>query len=162
MRDDHGVVVGQLSPAIRRAAAQTVVDLVNYRELFTADRVAAGLRPWGGAAPSAIAEMPSGRGQNKTPPLPQGVLQPMLAAANYLVSIVGSHAIELSRELKAADQLWSLGSGRHTAVSRSFPVPTAPFAALLAEIERDANRYRCCPSTTSGIGLSPAGRSRTR
>ena len=137
VRDDNGVVIGQLSPAIRRAAAQTVVDLVNYRELFTADRVAAGLRPWGGAAPSAIAEMPSGRGQNKTPPLPQGVLAPMLAAANYLVSTLGPHAIKLSQEVKDADELWSVGSGRHTAVSRSSPVPAAEFTQLLAEIERD-------------------------
>jgi hypothetical protein len=82
VRDDNDDVVGQLSPATRRAAAQTIVDLVNYRELFTADRVAAELRPWGGAAPSAIAEMPCGRGQNKTPPLKEGVLQPMLAAAS--------------------------------------------------------------------------------
>jgi len=137
VRDEHGVVVGQLSPAIRRAAAQTVVDLVNYRELFTADRVSAGLRPWNGAAPSAIAEMASGREQNKTPPVAQVVLQPMLAAANYLVSVLGPRAIELSREVLAADALWSLGSGRHTAVSRTFPVPTAQFAALLAQIERD-------------------------
>ena len=33
VRDDHGVVVGQLSPAIRRAAAQTVVDPVSYTHL---------------------------------------------------------------------------------------------------------------------------------
>ena len=69
VRDGDGAVVGERSPATRRAAAQTVADLINYRELFTADRVAADLRPWGGAAPSAVAEMPCGRGQNKTPPV---------------------------------------------------------------------------------------------
>ena len=69
MLDEDGAVVGEHSPATRRAAAQVVVDLVNYRELFTADRVAADLRPWGGATASAVAEMPSGRGQNKTPPV---------------------------------------------------------------------------------------------
>ncbi len=78
--DENGVVVGELSPATRRAAAQAVVDLVNHRELCTADRVAADLRPWGGATPSAIAEMPGGAGQNKTPPVTDSVLQPMLAA----------------------------------------------------------------------------------
>ena len=60
-----------------------IVDLLSYRELFTADRIPAGLRPWGGASASAVAEMPSGRDENKTPPVPDQVLQPMLAAALY-------------------------------------------------------------------------------
>jgi hypothetical protein len=133
VRDENNVVVGELSPATRRAAAQTVVDLVNYRTLFTADRVAVDLRPWGGAAPSAIAEMPCGREQNKTPPLKDSVLQPMLAAACYLVTTLGPHAIELSRRVREADQMWSVGSGRHVAIRR---LPAAEFAHLLAEHER--------------------------
>ena len=52
--DEDGNVVGEQSPAVRRAAAQIVVDLVNYRDLFTADRVRADLRPWNGALASAI------------------------------------------------------------------------------------------------------------
>jgi hypothetical protein len=39
--------VGEQSPGVRRAAAQMIVDLVNYRDLFTTDRVPADLRPWG-------------------------------------------------------------------------------------------------------------------
>jgi hypothetical protein len=77
--DDNGQVVGERSPATRRAAAQTVVDLVNHRELFSLDRVPEDLRPWGGAAPSVIAEMPCGVGQNKTSPVADSVLRPMLA-----------------------------------------------------------------------------------
>ena len=49
--DGSGVVVGELSPATRRAAAQTVVDLVNHRELFTADRVQRGLAALGRCRP---------------------------------------------------------------------------------------------------------------
>ena len=41
LRDEHGVVVGERSPATRRAAAQAVVDLVNHRDLFSTDRVRA-------------------------------------------------------------------------------------------------------------------------
>jgi len=133
VRDARDVVVGELSPATRRAAAQTVVDLVNHRELFTTDRVAADLRPWGGAAPSRIAEMSCGRGQNKTPPVADTVLQPMLAAAGYLVATLGPHAIELSGQVRDADQRWSVGSGCHTAVTR---LPAAEFAQLFAEHER--------------------------
>ncbi len=131
--DGSGVVVGELSPATRRAAAQTVVDLVNHRELFTADRVSADLRPWGGAAPSAIAEVPCGAGQNKTPPVSDHVLQPLLAAAGYLAATLGPHAIELSQQVRDADRRWSLKSGDHTATSR---LPTAELAQLLADHER--------------------------
>ena len=67
--DEHGTVAGERSPGIRRRAAQAIIDLLNYGELFTADRPDPGLRPWGGATASAIAEMPSGRTMNKTPPL---------------------------------------------------------------------------------------------
>lgn len=133
VRDENGVVVGELSPATRRAAAQTVVDLITHRGLFTADRVAEDLRPWGGAAPSAIAEMPCGRGHNKTPPLEGSVLQLMLAAASYLVTALGPHAIELSRNVQQADHSTSVRSGRLVAVSR---VPEAEFAHLLADYER--------------------------
>src|SRR6266487_4021712 len=69
-RDETGAVIGDHSPATRRAAAQVVIDLLNYRELFTADRLPGGLRPWGGASASAVAEMRSGREENKTPPVP--------------------------------------------------------------------------------------------
>jgi integrase len=135
MRDEHDIVVGERSPATRRAAAQVVVDLVNYRELFTADQPRAGLRPWAGATASAIAEMPNGRTQNKTPPLESDVLRPLLAAAGYLTETLGPHAIELSRQVKDADRKWSVKSGDHTFATR---LPTARFTELLERYERDA------------------------
>ena len=129
--DEGGVVVGERSPGTRRVAAQVVVDLVNYRELFSTDRVEEGFRPFGGAAPSRIAEMPA-PGQNKTPPVDVSVLQPMLAAATYVVRALGSHAIELSRQIKEADRRWSLRSGQHVLSTR---VPTTEFTKLLADYE---------------------------
>ena len=108
LTDEYGTVVGEQSPSVRRAAAQVVVDLVNYRELFTATRVRAGLRPWGGASASAVAEMPSGRTQNKTEPVAGEVLQPMLAAALHLVTVLGPHAAELDRQVNQADRVSSV------------------------------------------------------
>jgi len=140
--DQNGVVVGELSPATRRAAAQTVVDLVNHRELFTTDRVAADLRPWGGAAPSAVAEMPGGAGQNKTPPVKDDVLQPMLAAAGYLVTVLGPHTLELSRQVGEADRRWSLKSGEHIAAIR---LPVSQIAQLLAGHERSGEPLPLLP-----------------
>jgi len=104
-RTDHdGIVVGEQSPATRRVAAQIVVDLVDYHDLFTTDRVRADLRPWGGATASAVADMPSGRMGNKTPAVADGVLRPMLAAAVHLVEVLGEHAVELSHQLREADR----------------------------------------------------------
>jgi integrase len=95
--DDNGTVVGEQGPSVRRVAAQIVVDLVNYRDLLTADRVRPDVRPWGGASASAVAEMRSGRDGNTTPADNDEILQPKLAAALHLVQVLGPHAITLKR-----------------------------------------------------------------
>ena len=105
--DSHGAVVGEQSPGVRRAAAQIIVDLVDYRDLFTADRVPADLRPWGGATASAVAEMPCGRQGNKTTAVPGDVLQPMLAAALHLVQILGPHVVVLNEQIHRIDRAWA-------------------------------------------------------
>lgn len=117
--DEAGTVVGEQSHAVRRSAAQIVVDLVDYRELFTADRVRANLRPWNGASASAVAEMPSGRTENKTQPVADGVLQPMLAAALHVVAVLGPYAVELRQELGEADRTFARNAAglRHSAPS---------------------------------------------
>lgn len=111
--DKNGHVVGERSPATRRAAAQVVADLVTHRELFVTDRIPPDLRPWGGANPSAIAEMPCGVGQNETPPVSDAVLQPLLATALYLTGTLGPHATGLLEQVRDADRRWSLRHGDH-------------------------------------------------
>jgi len=131
--DEHGAVVGERGEGVRRSAAQVIIDLLNYGELLTADRPDPGLRPWGGATASAVAEMPSGRTMNKTPPLTDDVLQPLLAAALYLTSAIGPHAIILNQQVRGADRQWS----------RRAPVDYAsPHRAPVAEITRLLERYQ--------------------
>lgn len=105
---NDGTVAGEQSPATRRTAAQVIIDLVDYRELFTTDRIRADLRPWGGATASAVAEMPSGRTGNKTPPVADEVLQPMLAAALHLVEVLGEPAVALHHQIRDTDRASSL------------------------------------------------------
>ena len=150
--DENGHVAGERSPATRRAAAQTIVDLVNHRELFTLDRVPGDLRPWGGAAPSAVAEMPCGTGQNKTPPVGDSVLQPMLAAARYLVDTLGPHAIELIQQVRDADRRWSHAHGDHVFTSR---LPAEEITQLLADYE---HRQRAAAPGGRAHHPGPAGR----
>lgn len=106
--DEDGAIVGEQSPGVRRSAAQAVIDLISYRDLFTADRVRPGLLPWRGVSASAVAQMPSGRHGNKTQPVPGEILQPMLAAALHLVTVLGPHAVELQRQVREADRASSL------------------------------------------------------
>jgi hypothetical protein len=106
-RDEDGTAIGDRSPGTRRAAAQVPIDLLNYRELFIAGRPRPDLRPWGGASATAVAEMPSGRLENKTPPVPGHVLQPLLAAALYVVTTLGPGAAELAAELRQAPTMRS-------------------------------------------------------
>jgi len=141
--DEQGAVVGERSPGTRRRAAQVIIDLLNYGELFTADRPDPGLRPWGGATATAVAEMPSGRGMNKTPPLGDDILRPMLAAALYLASAIGPHAVALNQEIKNADQQRGRSaSGEFTRMSRA---PAAEIARLLERYRHDGEPLPMLP-----------------
>jgi integrase len=104
--DENGIVVGELSPMVRRSVAQIVIDLINYRDLFTAERVRADLRPWGGASAASVAELARGRGANSTPPVPDEMFQPMLAAALHLVQVLGSHAVALNEQIREHDRVY--------------------------------------------------------
>ncbi|MFF7755546.1 site-specific integrase [Streptomyces sp. NPDC007971] len=110
-----------------------MVDLVNYRDLFTADRVSATLRPWGGATASAIAEMPSGRTENKTQPVEDAVLQPMLAAALYLADTLGPHAVQLVHAVREADQYSARGLRGLWKVGAKSKVPAHEIGRVLGE-----------------------------
>lgn len=130
---EDGTVVGEQSPGTRRAAAQVIIDLVDYRELFTTDRVCADLRPWGGATAAAIAEMPSGRTGNKTPPVADEVLQPMLAAALHLVEVLGEPAVALHNQIRDADRT---SSARAPGLRHSSPTAIDDITAMLTNYTR--------------------------
>ncbi|WP_410673176.1 hypothetical protein [Amycolatopsis sp. cmx-4-68] len=69
-------------------AAQTMLELGMYSELFTDDRYQPGFRAFKGRAANKIAGYAPSR-QNSTPPVPQDVLRPLLAAALYVANTIG-------------------------------------------------------------------------
>ncbi|MGH3251613.1 MAG: hypothetical protein ACRDOI_36135 [Trebonia sp.] len=150
--DEHGTVVGERSPGTRRRAAQVIIDLLDYGELFTADRPDPGLRPWGGATATAIAEMPSGRAMNKTPPLSDDILRPVLAAALYLASAVGPHAAVLNQQVREADQQW--GKGAPGEFARLFRTPAAEITRLLERYRHDGEPLPMLPAYWAGERLA--------
>jgi hypothetical protein len=142
--DEHDAVVGERGPGTGRSAAQAIINLLNYGELFTADRPDPGLRPWGGATATAVSGMPSGRGMNKTPPLADDVLQPMLAAALYLTSVIGPHAVTLNQQVREAGRRW----GRSSAAGFADPhrAPVAEFTRLLDRYQSDRSPLPMLPA----------------
>ncbi|MGH8922521.1 MAG: site-specific integrase [Actinomycetes bacterium] len=143
--DENGNVAGERSPATRRAAAQAVADLVTHRELFTADTVSADLRPWRGAAPSVVAEMPHGARQNKTPPVGDAVLQPLLAAALYLTGTLGPHARGLLEQVRDTDRRWSRKHGDHVFTS------TLPAEQIVQVLEGYEQRGEPLPAAADHV-----------
>ena len=102
-KDASGTVIGTLEDASLRVPAAVIIELAGYGELFTADRYADGFTPWQGRTSSQVAGIRSG-GENKTPPLGQQILQPLLAAAFYLTATLGSHVVAL-RQMVRQDRL---------------------------------------------------------
>ncbi|MBF6302683.1 site-specific integrase [Nocardia amamiensis] len=97
-RDKSGEIVNQRG-AVNKAA-QIVSGLAQYHDLFTTDRYLPGFRPFGGRAAVAVAGL-STPAENSTPPVPIEILQPMLAAALYLIDTLGPHIVPLIREVEA-------------------------------------------------------------
>ena len=102
-KDASGTVIGTLDDASLRVPAAVIIELAGYGELFTADRYADHFTPWQGRTSSHVAGIRSG-GENKTPPLGQQILQPLLAAAFYLTATLGSHVVAL-RQMVRQDRL---------------------------------------------------------
>jgi hypothetical protein len=142
--DEHGTEAGERGPGSRQVAVQVVLELLNYGELFTADRPDPALRPWGGASASAVAEMPAGRTVNKTPPLDDSVLQPVLAAALYLSSVIGAHAISLNQQVREAGRQW--GSGGTGEFAHPALAPVAEITRILDRYVRDGEPLPMAPA----------------
>src|SRR6266487_4202743 len=98
-KDKAGQVIGTLSEGTQRAAAAVIIDLAAYGELFTADRYHDGFTPWQGRAAAQVVGLRPGR-ENKTPPLDQHLLQPLLAAAFYLTETLGPHVLALRETIR--------------------------------------------------------------
>lgn len=87
---------GQLVPnAI--SMARVIIELAMYSELFTDDCYAPEFRPFNGRSANQVVGNKAG-GENSTPPVAQEILQPLLAAALYIVDTLGPHVVTLRRQ----------------------------------------------------------------
>jgi hypothetical protein len=97
-RDSHGRSLAAFGATTRSHTAAAIIELALYGELFTDDRYRPGFRPWAGRSAAAVTGN-RGHAENKTQPIPPQILQPILAAALYLVDTLGPHigALEQAR-----------------------------------------------------------------
>ncbi len=98
-QDAAGQVIGTLEDTSLRTAAAVVIDFADYGELFTTDRYTRGFTPWRGRTSSRVLGVRSG-GENKTPPLDQQLLRPLLAAAFYVTEHLGAHVVALHHTIR--------------------------------------------------------------
>ncbi|KAA2262856.1 site-specific integrase [Solihabitans fulvus] len=99
--DEHGRPVRELGAGSVRETVAGVLDLLSYGELFTSEGYPPELRPWNGTPASVVAGVVHSR-ENKTPPVADEVLRPMLAAALHVVEVISPLLIELNRRVSAA------------------------------------------------------------
>lgn len=91
----------------RRLAPDTLSEIVRtmklvplYGELLSTDGHRPGFIPWPGKTAAQVVGAKSGRA-NRVPPVPDHILQPLLATCLYLVNDIGPHLADLLDELRA-------------------------------------------------------------
>ncbi|MEU4080039.1 integrase [Streptomyces venezuelae] len=74
--------------------------IAQYGELLSGDGYAAGFAPWKGKTATQVIGYKS-KGPNLTPPVPDSMLQPLLATCLHLVNEVGPHLADLMETARA-------------------------------------------------------------
>lgn len=90
----------RLDPGTLSEIVRTMKLVPLYGELFSTDGHLPGFAPWPGKTAAAVVGAMSGRA-NRVPPVPDHILQPLLATCLYLVNDVGPHLADLLDELRA-------------------------------------------------------------
>ena len=96
----------------------TVIQLLaSYGPLFRADRYRPGFVPWAGRTASQV----TGRKahlESSTPPVPEHILQPLLATTLYLVETVGPHLAEERERARVSSTEAGLSAAAHLGAAR--------------------------------------------
>ncbi|WP_328300038.1 site-specific integrase [Streptomyces sp. NBC_00435] len=99
VRDRQGIDLRPAGPGKRLVAAMAVQEPVFYSELFSVDGFAEGFIPWRGRSPFQVAGCDL-KAANKVQPMRQEALQPWLAAALYVVEVLGPQVLDLVRSIR--------------------------------------------------------------
>jgi hypothetical protein len=89
-----GKAIKETTPDYRRQAVSTLQDLADYGELFGAGGYPRGFRPWGSKSSQQVTGYRRSR-SNRTQPVRQEVLQPLLAACFYVIEHLAEPVLAL-------------------------------------------------------------------
>ncbi|MFF2128719.1 hypothetical protein ACFVW1_25680 [Streptomyces olivochromogenes] len=90
----------RLDPGTMRELVSAVQVLSLYGDLASTDGYSAGCAPWNGKPAASVVGIKL-NAQNRTPPVPDAILQPLLATCLYLVDVVGPHVADLLAQVRA-------------------------------------------------------------
>jgi len=114
---DYGEILDASGQVVRHKRARSLVtvvsvmkDIADYGDLLTADGYQKGFVPWPGRTAGKVTGAPV-RPSNTTPPLPEEVLRPLLAACLYMTGTIGPHVVAL-RDMVARDRQHTAGLPR--------------------------------------------------
>ena len=136
--------------------------LAPYGPLFLADRYRPGFEPWTGRTASQVTGRKANV-ENSTPPVPEHILQPLLATTLYLVETVGPHLVEEHERLRASAVEAGLSNGAHLGAarlarfeaaaqalrSRGAPLPQSSDGIVGKRLATGYCRIRCCACTST-------------
>ncbi|WP_431040772.1 hypothetical protein ACQUSR_01935 [Streptomyces sp. P1-3] len=90
----------RLDPGTMRELVSAIQMLALYGDLVSTDSYCAGFAPWKGKTATSVVGIKT-NAQNRTPPVPDAILQPLLATCLYLVDVVGPHIADLLDQVRA-------------------------------------------------------------
>ncbi len=90
----------RLDPGTMRELVSAVQVLTLYGDLASTDGYHAGFAPWKGKTATSVVGVKT-NAPNRTPPVPDAILQPLLATCLYLVDVAGPHVADLLDQVRA-------------------------------------------------------------
>ncbi len=105
-----GTPVKETTPDYRRQSVATLQELADYGELFAAGGFPRGFRPWGNKSSQQVSGSRHSRG-NRTQPVRQEVLQPLLAACFYSIEHLAEPILALRESERRRADAWERGFG---------------------------------------------------
>ncbi|HEX5116018.1 MAG TPA: hypothetical protein VFW65_12540 [Pseudonocardiaceae bacterium] len=139
-RDRHGRITRPTTPDYRHQAVCVVKELATYTGLFAEAGYRPGFEPWPGRAAQQVAGVTT-RGENSTPPVRDEVLQPLLAAAFYVIEQLAPHILTLRDTERRREAAWEQRFD-------SYPGTDGWWPLILRLVRRYIHRGQPLPATS--------------
>jgi hypothetical protein len=139
-RDPQGMIIRPTTPDYRHQAVCVVKELAAYSGLFAGIGYRAGFEPWPGRTAQRVAGAKA-HGENSTPPARQEVLQPLLAAAFYVIEHLAPHILALRDSERRREVEWERRFDQYPGADGWWP-------PIMRVVRRYVRRQQPLPATS--------------